>query len=258
MPAIHPTALVSENAILAGDVEVGAFAIIEDGVNLGPGCKIDSHAKICTGVAMGPRNSVGHGAVIGGTPQDLGFDPTTRTGVLVGEGNTFREHVTVNRSTVEDGNTIIGDRNFLMAVSHLGHDVQIGNHNVIANNVMVAGHCRLGSRIFLGGGAGIHQFIHIGDFAMVQGNAGMTRDIPPYCIVHQINLLSGLNAIGLRRGGFTVEERMEIKKAYHLLFSSKSTRAEALTKVDGFAWSEAAHVLIEAVRNPSSKGILTR
>lgn len=258
MTLIHPTALISEKATLAGDVEIGPFAIIEDGVNLGPGCKIDSHAKICRGVAMGPRNSVGHGAVIGGAPQDLGFEPATRTGVLIGEGNTFREHVTINRSTRENSNTVIGDRNFLMAVSHLGHDVQIGSDNVIANNVMVAGHCKLGNRIFVGGGAAIHQFIHIGDFAMVQGNAGMTRDIPPYCIVHQINLLSGLNVIGLRRGGFTVEERSEIKKAYQILLSPKTSRTEALAAADQQDWSAAARVLIEAVRSPSSKGILTR
>jgi len=258
MPALHPTALVSGNAHLAHDVEVGPFAIIEDGVTLGAGCRVDSHAKICSGVTMGPGNSVGHGAVIGGAPQHLGFDSSTKTGVVIGDGNTFREHVTVNRSTREGRNTVIGNRNFLMAVSHLGHDVQIGNDNVIANNVMVAGHCTLGNRIFLGGGAAIHQFISIGDFAMVQGNAGMTRDIPPYCVVHQINLLSGLNVTGLRRGGFTLEERTEIKKVYHLLLSTKNTRAEALAQVDSHEWSEAARLLIEAVRNPSSKGILTR
>ncbi|YCM45867.1 acyl-ACP--UDP-N-acetylglucosamine O-acyltransferase [Verrucomicrobiaceae bacterium 227] len=258
MPSIHPTALVSENTTLAEDVEIGPFAIIEEHVALGAGCKIDSHAKICSGVTMGAGNSVGHGAVIGGHPQDLAFDPTMKTGVLIGEGNTFREHVTINRSTREGGNTIVGDRNFLMAVSHLGHDVQIGDDNAIANNVMVAGHCKLANRIFLGGGAAIHQFIHIGDFAMVQGNAGMTRDIPPYCIVHQINLLSGLNVIGMRRAGFSAEERSEIKKVYNLLLASKKTRSEALAEVDQSNWSKGARVLIEAVRNPSSKGILTR
>jgi UDP-N-acetylglucosamine acyltransferase len=258
MTFIHPTALVSEKALLAEDVEIGPFAIIEDEVTLGRGCKIDSHAKICRGVTMGAGNLVGHGSVIGGNPQDLGFDPAKMTGVLIGEGNTFREHVTVNRSTQENSNTVIGDRNFLMAVSHLGHDVQIGSDNVIANNVMVAGHCKLGNRIFVGGGAAIHQFIHIGDYAMVQGNAGMTRDIPPYCIVHQINLLSGLNVIGLRRGGFTVEERSEIKKAYQILLSQKTSRTEALAAADQQDWSPAARVLIEAVRFPSSKGILTR
>ncbi|MGC6464194.1 MAG: acyl-ACP--UDP-N-acetylglucosamine O-acyltransferase [Akkermansiaceae bacterium] len=258
MPSIHPTALISESAEIADDVEIGAYTIIEDNTKLGPGCKIDSHAKICRGVIFGPDNKVGHGAVIGGDPQDLGFMTSTDSGVVIGEGNTFREYVTISRSTREGECTRIGHHNFLMAVSHLGHDGEIGDHNVIANNVMMAGHTKIGNRTFLGGGAAIHQFIHIGDFAMVQGNAGMTRDVPPYCIVHQINQLSGLNVIGLRRGGFTSEERSEIKKVYQLLLASKTSRSDALAEVEKHTWSQAAERLIEAVRHPSSKGILTR
>jgi len=202
MPTIHPHALVSPSAILADDVEVEAFAIIEDGVTLGPGCRIGSQARICRGVSMGEENRVDHGAVIGGDPQDLSFDPATASGVLIGNGNTFREYVTINRATKAERHTIVGDGNFLMAVAHLAHDVILGNDNVLANNVMVAGHCQLGSKTFLGGGTALHQFIRVGDFAMTQGNSGMTRDVPPYCVAHQINQLSGLNTIGLRRAGF--------------------------------------------------------
>ena len=258
MPSIHPTALVSDSANLASDVEVGPFAIIEDGVTLGAGCRIDSHAKICRGVTMGAGNVVGHGAVIGGDPQDLSFDPTTPSGVLIGDQNTFREGVTINRSTQDGGATVIGNENFLMAVSHLAHDVTIGSHNVLANNSMVAGHCRLGDSIFIGGGAGLHQFIYVGNHAMIQGNAGMTKDVPPYCIAHQINQLSGLNIIGLKRAGFTPDERKEIKQAYKHLFTTTSTRSEALARADEIKWGPAATKLIEAFRNPSRKGILTR
>ena len=258
MPNIHPQALVSPQATLADDVEVGPFAIIEGNVTIGSGCRIASQAKIFSGVIMGGNNIIEHGAVIGGLPQDLAFDPTTSSGVIIGNGNTFREYVTINRSTQAENNTIIGDRNFLMAVTHLAHDVEIGNDNVLANNVMVAGHCHLGSKIFLGGGTGIHQFIHIGDFAMTQGNSGMTRDIPPYCIVHKMNQLSGLNSIGLKRGGFRLIERQEIKLAFPIVLNSKSTRSESLEQADSLEWSPAATKLIEAVRSPSSKGILTR
>lgn len=258
MPRIHPTALVSPSASLADHVEVGPFAIIEDGVIIGAGCKIRSQAKIRTGVVMGEHNTVDHGAVIGGDPQYLSFDPATPSGVLIGNHNTFREHVTINRSTSAGGNTVVGHHNFLMAASHLGHDTVIGDHNIIANNVMIAGHCRIGNRIFFGGGTAIHQFLHVGDFAMTQGNCGMTRDVPPYCIVHQINQLSGLNTVGLRRGGFSPEERQEIKAAYALLLNSKTSRAEALAMADKIPWGPAAAKLIEAVRHPSPKGILMR
>ncbi|MCL4169015.1 UNVERIFIED_CONTAM: hypothetical protein GTU68_050238, partial [Idotea baltica] len=151
MPNIHPTALVSKNSQLHDEVEVGPFAIIEDGVILRSGCKVDSHAKICQGVIMGRNNLVGHGAVIGGAPQDLEFDLGIESGVLVGNDNHFREYVTIHRSTQSDGNTIIGDGNFLMAVAHIAHDVVVGNKNILANNTMIAGHVTLGNHTFLGG-----------------------------------------------------------------------------------------------------------
>lgn len=258
MPNIHPQALVANSANLAPDVEVGPFAIIEENVTIASGCRIASQSKICSGVTMGENNIVDHGAVIGGLPQDLTFDPAIKSGVLIGHGNTFREYVTINRSTQADSNTIIGDRNFLMAVCHLAHDVVMGDDNVLANNVMVAGHCHLGHKIFLGGGTAIHQFVRIGDYAMTQGNSGMTRDIPPYCLVHKINQLSGLNTVGLKRGGFTPPERKEIKTIFTMLLNSKESREEALAEADRYTWTPAAAKLIEAVRRPTSKGILTR
>ena len=258
MPEIHPTALVSENAQLDDDVEVGPFSIIEDGVIIRFGCRINSHAKICRGVIMGKENIIEHGAVIGGAPQDLGFNLNTDSGVLIGDGNTFREYVTIHRSTRAGGSTIIGNENYLMAVAHLAHDVVIGNNNILANNTMLAGHVTLGNNTFLGGGAGVHQFTRIGDCAMIQGNAVMTRDVPPYCIVHQVNQLSGLNSVGLKRAGFSPAERKEIKLAHTILFRTKGSRAESLAEADLQTWGEAATALIEAVRTPSSKGILTR
>ena len=207
---------------------------------------------------MGADNTVEHGSVIGGLPQDLSFDPTTESGVLIGNGNTIREYVTINSSTRPGGNTIVGDRNFIMAVTHLAHDVEIGNDNIFANNVMIAGHCHLGSQIFLGGGSGFHQFVHIGDFAMSQGNSSISKDIPPYCTAHRNNILSGLNVVGLKRGGFSPTERKEIKLAYSMVLNSKSNRTEALAQADQLTWSPTSAKIIEAVRSPSTKGILTR
>ena len=145
-----------------------------------------------------------------------------------------------------------------MAVSHIAHDVIVGDDNILANNVMIAGHVQIGNKVFLGGGTAIHQFTHVGDFAMSQGNSTLTQDVPPYCVAHKINQLSGLNVIGLRRGGFTPEDRKEIKQAYSLVLRSKSTREEALKEVDSQDFGPVATRLIEAVRSPSSRGILTR
>lgn len=214
----HSTALIAPTAKLADDVEVGAYAIIEDGVTLGPGCRVLAQAQILEGVSMGSGNLVDRGAVIGGNPQSISFDPRIRSGVRIGDGNTFREHVTVHRSIHPDGQTFIGDHNFLMAGSHVGHDCVLGDRNAIANAVLLAGHVSVGSRCFLGGGSVYHQFIRVGDLAMVQGNSGLSCDLPPFCIASSINILSGVNIIGLRRAGFDPATRREIRRLYTMVF----------------------------------------
>jgi len=258
MSKIHPTAIVPETLSLPDSIEIGPFAIIEEGVSFGENCKVDAHAKICRDVTMGDQNSVGYGAVIGGDPQDLTFDPQTPSGVAIGNNNTFREYVTIHRSTQADGNTVVGSDNLMMATSHLAHDVVIGDHNVLANNAMVAGHVHMGNRIFMGGGAGYHQFIRVGDYSLIQGNGGATKDIPPYCVVHGINNLSGLNVIGLRRAGFSPEERKEIKSVYRILFQGNTSREEALEITSEKQWNDGARLLIDSVQNPTHKGILNR
>ncbi len=255
---IHPSAIISPEASLHPSVEVGPFSIIEDGVTMGAGCKVDAQAKVCRGVTMGENNSIGYGAVIGGDPQDLTFDPKTDSGVSIGNGNTFREYVSIHRSTVPQGQTVVGDENFMMATTHLAHDVIMGDHNVLANNAMVAGHVQMGSHIFMGGGAGYHQFIYVGDYSIIQGNGGATKDVPPYCIVHGINQLSGLNIVGLRRAKFGPELRKEIKAAYRTLFQGRESRAASLAIIARQKWSDEAMKLIDAVRLPSKKGILSR
>lgn len=253
----HPTALIAPTARLAEDVEVGPYAIIEDHVELGSGCKVLPHAQILTGVIMGTHNTIDRGAIIGGNPQSLSFDPATPSGVRIGNHNTFREHVTIHRSTRPGGETLIGDHNFLMAHSHLGHDSTVGNHNVIANAVLIAGHVTVGNRCFLGGSSVYHQFIRIGDLAMVQGNSALSADLPPYCIAHETNLLAGLNVVGLRRAGIDSPARLELKRLYRLLFQHPlgPVKAAALLRVD--AISETAITLLEFIAATGSKGLAT-
>lgn len=254
---IHPTALVSSAATLAPDVEVGPCAIIEDGVQLGEGCRILAHAQILTGVVMGPRNIVDRGAVIGGDPQSLTFDRSVRSGVRIGTGNTFREHVTVHRSTRPGGETLIGDSNFLMAGCHIGHDSVLGSHNVIANAVLVAGHVTIGSRCFLGGGSVYHQFIRLGDLAMVQGNSAFSADVPPFSIGHEINLLAGLNTIGLRRAGVDSAARQELKRLYREVFSHALGPVKSATLLLPGTTSESGRLFLEFLASPGTKGLST-
>lgn len=255
---IHPSAIIHSRAKLGKNVSIGAFTIIDAEVTLGDNCHVDPHAWLTGNTTFGDNNFIGFGSHIGGNPQDTSFDKSITSGVRIGNNNTIREHVTIHRSTSAGGFTTLGDNNMLMINSHLAHDVKVGNNNNLANGVLVAGHVSIGSYCFLGGGAGFHQFIKIGDYALCQGNAAISKDIPPYSVAHGQNCLAGLNIIGLRRAGFDAAQRQEVKSAYSLLFKSGFSMTEALAESDKTDWSQRAALLIEAARTPSRKGILMR
>lgn len=254
---IHPTALIAPTAVLASGVEAGPYAIIEDGVVLGPGCRILAHAQVLQGTVMGPDNTVDRGAIIGGDPQSIGFDRTTSSGVRIGSGNIFREHVTVHRSAKAGGETVIGDRNFLMAHCHVGHDSVMGDGNIIANAVLIAGHVTLGNRCFLGGSSVYHQFIRVGDLAMVQGNSSFSNDLPPFCIGHEVNLLAGLNVIGLRRAGLDNAARLELKRLYRAVYQHPLGPLKAAASLLEETDSATGREFLSFIAAAGSKGLCT-
>jgi UDP-N-acetylglucosamine acyltransferase len=215
--SVHHTAIVSPDARLGRDVTVGPCAVIEERTVIGDGCEIRAHAVVKRFTTLGEGNRVHEGAVLGGEPQDLSFKGQ-ETFVVVGDRNVIREGVTINRSTKAGGATVVGSGCFLMAYAHLAHDNRVGDHVVIANNVMLAGHVEVGDRAFLGGGAGIHQFCRVGRLAMVGGNAGAPQDCLPFVITdgHPARA-RGLNVIGLRRAGVAPPQMRTLKEAYRLL-----------------------------------------
>jgi UDP-N-acetylglucosamine acyltransferase len=188
-------------------------AIIEDGATLGAGCVIHAHAIITRHCTLGDGVVVHPGAVIGGDPQDLGFDPSTASGVTIGARTVLREHVTVNRATKPGTSTAIGADCFLMASSHVAHDGSLGDRVILANAVLLAGHVSVGERAFIGGAASAHQFCRIGEGAMVGGLARISLDVPPFTMVAERNGLIGLNLVGLRRRGVRGTALAELKRA---------------------------------------------
>lgn len=252
---VHPTAVIFPGADLAKDAAVGPYAIIESGARVGPGCIIAAHAQLLNQVILGPNCRIGSGAVLGGDPQDLRFDPLTPSGVELGAHCVVREHATIHRSAKANGFTKAGEHNFLMVGSHLGHDCVIGDHNVIANNVMLGGHVTVGNRTFLGGGAGFHQGVRVGDYCMVQGNSAISQDVPPYVMAALANEVHGLNVIGIRRAGYSPEIRSEIKRAYDLLFRGGLNLSQALEEAAKTAWGPEAARFIDFFKNASSKGV---
>lgn len=225
---IHPTAIVSPDAQIGENVEIGPYAIVEGDVQIGEGSKLDSHSIVKSGSRIGKNVLVGNYVVIGGLPQDLGFDPAIPTYAVIGDGTALREGATVNRATQPEGSTVIGENCYLMAQSHVGHDCKLGERVVLANGAMVAGFVAIGSFSFMGGGAGIHQYNRIGEGVMIGGNAAISLDIAPYTIVADRNELFGLNLVGLRRRKVSREHIHALKVCYKdVLVESSNIKEKA-------------------------------
>jgi UDP-N-acetylglucosamine acyltransferase len=199
---------------------VGPFAVIQSDVVIGDGCHISSHVVIKSGTELGCGNLVDVGAVLGGRPQHLAA--TDKVGRLrIGNENQIREHVTVHGGLGVNDATRIGNQNLIMVSTHVGHDCVIGDSNIMANNVLLAGHVVVEDRAYLSGAVAVHQFCRIGRFAMVGGLARVAQDVPPYVTVDGgTTCLVGLNSIGLRRAGMNREQLRDLKSAYRIAFRS--------------------------------------
>lgn len=250
---IHSTAVIHPGAQLDASVSVGPYAIIDEGVILGPGCVVGPQVHLTGRLVAGARNRFHTGCVVGDAPQDLKYDGAP-SGVRIGEGNTFREHVTVNRATQAGAATVIGSHNLLMANAHVAHDCLVGDHVILANGAVLGGHARVGDRAFLSGNCCVHQFVRIGTMALMQGGSAVSKDLPPYCVVRDVNHLCGLNTVGLRRAGIPGGERMELRRLYHELFRGRRPWKETLAAARAEYGGAPALALVEFV-SVSQRGV---
>ena len=251
---IHPTALVDPAAQLGADVEIGPYSVIGAGAVIGANCKLEAHVVIAGAVRMGAGNSVGYGAIIGATPQDLSFDPKTQSSVEIGDGNTIREYCTIHRGSAEGSATVMGDGNFLMVGTHLGHNCTLGDGIVIANDCLLAGHVRIDDRAFIGGGSRFHQGIRMGRLVMAEGR--FTQNLPPFLGAAK-NQVYGINIVGLRRADFSAAERDEIKRAFKLLYRSGLNTKQALEKAAETKFGPVGREFFEFVANAGRRGIVS-
>jgi UDP-N-acetylglucosamine acyltransferase len=252
---VHPTAIVDACAQLGADVEIGPFSIIGSDATIGKKTIVQSHVVIEGEVAIGSGNFIGHGAIIGAPPQDVSFSPQRKTKVEIGNDNVIREYCTIHRGSPEGSATKIGDKNFLMAGAHIGHNCVIGNDVVIANNCLLAGYVRVDDGAFLGGGSTFHQHMHIGRLVMVQGSSAFGKDLPPFVIAAERNFVFGLNVVGLRRAGFSAKDRDEIKTAFKLIYQSGLNIGQALEKAGIMKFSASAREFLDFVANAKTRSI---
>lgn len=216
--SIHPLAVVNPGARLGVGVSVGPFATIEAGAELGDFCKVASGAVIKAGVTAGCHNEFSEHVVIGGAPQHVAR-PAEIGRVVIGDHNVFREHVTIHRAMKPDAVTAVGNHNYVMAGTHFGHDVVIGNNCIFANAALLGGHVTVEDRAFVSGAVAVHQFCRIGRLAMVGGHARVVQDVPPYMLLDgQSGCIVGLNIVGLRRSGHAADSIAELKSAYRAIY----------------------------------------
>ena len=258
MTRVHATAIVSSRAELAADVEIGPYAVIGPEVEIGPGCKVGSHAVVEGPTRMGERNVIHPHAAIGRDPQDRKFRPGETSRLEIGDDNTIREFVTINRGTGEGGGvTRVGNDCWLMASVHIAHDCILGDDVVMANFASVAGHVRVGNHVTLAGFSGAHQFCRIGDYGFIGIYAGITRDVPPYVLVAgQPPKPRGVNVIGLRRHGFSAEQRANIERAYRTLYRKELGRVEATEIIAAAAREQSELAPMAGFLAESGRGLL--
>ena len=223
--------MVDRAAQIAADVEIGPHCVIEGDVSIDAGCKLESRVVVKNGTALGANNHIFEGAVVGGLPQHINI-PENPGRVIVGCGNTIRENVTIHRALDDDEATIVGDNCLLMVNAHVAHDCRLGNNIIAANNAMFAGHVAVGDRAYVSGAVAVHQYCRIGTSAMVGGQAHIVKDVPPFVTVDGLSsLVVGLNQIGLRRAGYSVDDLCLLKRAYRVIYRSRLSWNDILSRL---------------------------
>lgn len=231
MATIHPTTIIHPTARVDDGCEIGPYCVIGANVEIGAGCWLQSHVVVEGPTRIGPDNRFYSFASIGQRTQDLKYvgEPTF---LEIGEGNTFREFVTVNRGTTPNSKTVIGSRGNFLAYCHIAHDCIVGDDVIFSNNGTLAGHVEVGNHVVLGGLTAVHQFCRLGPYAMTGGCSKIVQDVPPFLIADgNPAVVRGLNKIGLERQGFTAEQLKNLKECYRILYRQNLNVAQAIEQI---------------------------
>lgn len=258
MNNIHPTAIVSSNAKLGNNIEIGPYAVIQDDVEIGDDCIIGPHVGIYNGARIGNRVKIFQGASISNLPQDLKY-ANEQTYLFIGDDTVIREFATLHKGTAATGKTVIGKNCLLMAYTHIAHDCKIGNKVIISNATQVAGHVTIEDVVIIGGQGAVHQFCKIGQHAMVGGGGMVGTDIPPYSLVSGYPArFMGLNIVGLKRRNFSSEDINTLKEAYRIFYNSGLNHTDALKIIkEKFSEHPLVKNVIEFIES-SERGVVRR
>lgn len=235
--SVDPSAHIDPSAVIGPGCIVEALAFVGPRCVIGAGTRLRPRAMIVQDTELGERNDVHPYAVLGGDPQDRAFRPEVPGRLVIGHDNIFRESVTISRGTGAEIPTRIGSHCYFMAAAHAGHNVQVGSHVTFANGVLIAGHARIGDRVTLAGCAMVHQFCHVGPLAMFQGGGACSMHCPPYAVIRDVNVIAGINVIGLRRAGVTLDQREQIKRVFKAICRDRTGRPLVDRIAEARAWT---------------------
>ena len=247
---------MDSNANLGQDVIIGAYSVIESHVSIGKRTEIGNNVTVASGTKIGSDCKIFHSASIGEIPQDLKYN-NEDTVVLIGDRSVIREFVTINKGTNASGKTVIGSDCLIMTSSHIAHDCVIGDHVIMSNLATLGGHVNIGNWAILSGGVLVHQFCKIGQHAFVGAGGFVSQDVPPFILAAGTPLeYNGVNSVGLKRRGFTIEQRKEIKSIYNTYFRSKNNRKDNLRKIKKiFYMSDNTKLIVDFIKK-SERGII--
>ena len=251
---IHPTAVIDSKAQIDPDVEIGPYVVIEGQVRIRRGTRVMAHAYLTGWTEIGKGNEIHPGVVLGDAPQDKAYT-AEETYLKIGYQNIFREYVQVHRGTVAGSSTVIGNDNFLMATAHVGHNCKLGDNVVLANGALLGGHVEVGNNVFISGNCVVHQFVRIGDYSLMRGLSGTSRDVPPFAIVDWQHTVRGVNVVGLKRAGFDEKRIRAIRGAFRVLFRKGRNLGLAVQEVEKSAGANTdVLALLEFIKS-SERGV---
>jgi len=252
--SIHPTAVIDAKAEIDPSVEIGPYVVIDSAVKIQRGTRVMAHAYLTGLTEIGADNEIHPGAVIGGAPQDRAYQGQ-ETYLRIGDRNVIREYAQIHRGTAAGSATVLGNDNFLMATSHVGHNCVLADNVILANGALLGGYVEVGKNVFISGNCVVHQFVRIGDYALMRGLSGTSRDVPPFAIVDWQHTVRGVNVVGLKRAGFDEKRIRAIRRAFRVLFRSGRNLALAVKEIekDGGANTDVL-ALLEFIRS-SKRGV---
>ncbi|NIO09626.1 MAG: acyl-ACP--UDP-N-acetylglucosamine O-acyltransferase [Deltaproteobacteria bacterium] len=230
--SIHPTAVIDSNAEVHPEADIGPYVVVTGPVHIGRGTRVMAHSTLLGNTEIGADNEIHPGAVLGDTPQDTAYKGE-RSYLKIGDKNIIREYVQIHRGTKPETSTVIGNENFLMAGSHVGHNCSLGNKIVMANGAQLGGYVEVHDQVFISAHCLVHQFVRVGTLALMRGLSGTSRDVPPYSIMDWQHTVRGVNVVGLKRAGFSEKRIREIREAFRVLFRKGRNLSLAMKEVEG-------------------------